>query len=54
MYAFDEMTGRGLLQVLRNRDERDLPATEQRADRDVVLQVAREAVDFVDDDRVDV
>ncbi|MDA8039938.1 MAG: hypothetical protein M0Z69_12455 [Actinomycetota bacterium] len=52
--ALDEPPRGGLLQVLGHRHERGSSAPQQRSDGDVVLEVAREAVDLVNDDSVDV
>jgi hypothetical protein len=52
--ALDQAARRGLFEVLGDRHQRHAPTTKQGADGDVVLHVARQAVDLVDHDRVDV
>ena len=52
--ALDQASRGGLLNVLGHRHERHATAAKQRPDGDVVLHVACQAVDLVDDDGVDV
>ena len=52
--AFDQSARGGLVQVLGHRDEGDPAAAQQGADGDVVLHVAGQPVDLVDDDGLDV
>jgi len=52
--AFDQAARGGLLHVLGHRHQRHGLPPEQRPDGDVVLHVARQAVDLVHDDGVDV
>ncbi|HEY8755648.1 MAG TPA: hypothetical protein VIN65_04770 [Candidatus Dormibacteraeota bacterium] len=52
--AFNQTTGRGLLQLLADRDKSHIATAQRRANGDMVLDVAGQAVDLVDHDRVDV
>ena len=52
--ALDQAAGGGLLELLLDRDEHHVAAAQRRADGDVVLDVAGQAIDLVDHDRVDV
>ena len=52
--AFDQAARGGLVQVLGHRDEGDPAAAQQSPDGDVVLHVAGQPVDLVDDDGLDV
>jgi hypothetical protein len=54
MDALDQASRRGLLDVLGDRDEGDVPSAEQGPNSHVVLHVPGQPVDLVDDDRVDV
>ncbi len=52
--ALDQTARGGLVEVLGHRDEGHPAAAQQRADGDVVLHVAGQPVDLVDDDGLDV